>query len=297
MFKAPAIYFPSTVVFFDDDPLYAKLLIERLQIDGLKHFESPDFLLKQKGDDFLFIDSDIFRKAKTGDFEYVKAHLQALKKSKTLISVVISDLHMDTYSGTEIFSQLNSPYIGRILVSNFIDYQKNSEVAELRNDGLVDIVLDKTKNFVEELPKAIKAAKNKFFTLLSNTLYSDVCDGHALFDTEFAKFFIAKIDEIKPYEIRANSTFNKFTFTFKEKHPNLILHITDKQEIQSYLESSAAESAPSELLAHLFSGEYMLCYEDDVLPDGKLWPLLIRPAKQFDGKNTRFFYSISEAQQ
>lgn len=296
MFKAPALYFPSTVVFLDDDPLYAKLLIDRLQIPGLKHFESPDFLLRQKADDFLFIDGDIFKKAKTGDFDYVKSHLASIMKSQTLISVVVSDLHMDFCSGSDIFSQLNSPFIGRILVSNFIDYQKNNEIEVLRNNDQLDIVLDKTKNFVEELPKAIHAAKNKFFTKLSNVLYTDACSNHALFDTEFAKFFIAKIDEYKPEEIKANSNFSRFLFTFNDKCPDLVLHITDKREIQSYLESAAAESAPHELLTHLSSGDYILCHDDDVLPEGKLWPLLIRPAKQFVGKNNRYFYSIAEAQ-
>lgn len=293
MFKAPALYFPTTVVFLDDDPLYSKLLIDRLQIDGLKHFESPDFLLRQKKDDFLFIDGDIFKKLKTGDFAYVKENLLAIKRSRTLISVVVSDLHMDTCLGTEIFSELSSPFVGRILVSNFIDYQKNSEIDALRNNGQIDIILDKTKNFVEDLPKAIRAAKNKFFTSLSNALFSD-CSNHALFDTEFAKFFIGKIDEYKPEEILANDSFSRFNFSFSGKSPSLTMHVTDRREIQTHLESKAAQSAPAELLTHLSSGQYMLCHNDDKLPEGTKWPLFIRPAKKFNGKNNDYFYSIME---
>lgn len=296
MFKAPAIYFPSTVVFLDDDPLYARLLIDRLGINRLKHFESPDFLLRQKNDDFLFIDSDIFKKQKTNDLDYVKNNLAALQKSGTLISVIVSDLHMDTSLGTEILSSLSSSYVGRILVSNFIDYHKNADISEAINNGFVDIILDKTKNFVEELPKAILGAKNKFFTALSNALFSSACDGHPLADTEFARFFIGKIEEYKPLEIRSNSSFNRFTFVFDSEKPNLVIHVTEKREIQSYLESSAADGAPNELLSHLSTGAYMLCHEDDVLPDGRTWPLYVRPAKPLDGKNTKFFYNISEAQ-
>jgi hypothetical protein len=294
MFKAPAIFFPSTVVFLDDDPLYAKLLIERLKLNRLKHFESPDFLLRQKSDDFLFVDGDIFKKSKMSDFDYVKNNLSTIRKAGTLISVIVSDLHMGDCSGTDLFSQITSPYIGRILVSNFIDYQKGGDVAEARNNGFVDILLDKTKNFVEDLPKAILAAKIKFFTALSNTLFARACRGHALTDTEFAKFFVGKIEELKPEEIQVNSSFNRFTFSF-DGQPNLVIQVTEKNEILSYLESSAAESAPTELLAHLSTGKYMLCHEDDVLPDGKMWPLFIRPAKQFDGKYNRYFYNISEA--
>lgn len=296
MFKAPAIYFPSTAVFFDDDPLYARLLIDRLKITRLKHFESLDFLLKQKADDFLFVDGDIFKKIDVNDFEYVKNNLSSIKKSGTMISVIVSDLHMENCSGTELFSQIASPYVGRILVSNFIDYQKTSDIQEARNNGCVDMLLDKTKNFVDDLPKAIFAAKIKFFTALSNSLYANAYDGHALQDTEFAKFFIAKIDELKPEEIIASSTFNRFTFVLGEKQANLVINVTDKNEIQSYLESSAAESAPPELLKHLSSGQYILCHGDDFLPDGRKWPLYIRPARALDGKNNRYFYNISEAQ-
>lgn len=295
MFKAPAIYFSSTVVFIDDDPLYAKLLIDRLGIQRLKHVESPDFLLRQKHDDFLFVDSDIFKKEKDGEFAYIKHNIDALKKSGTLVSVLVSDLHMDTCLGTEIFAALSSPHVGRILVSNFIDYHKGSDVAEAINNRHVDIILDKTKNFVEELPKAILAAKNKFFTSLSNALFPHACDGHALADTEFARFFLGKIEELKPESIQSNSTFNRFTFSFSDERPDLVMHVTEKREIQSFLESSAADAAPKELLSHLSSGAYMLCYEDEVLPDGRQWPLFVRPAKQLEGKNHKFFYNISES--
>lgn len=294
MFKAPAIYFPSTVIFLDDDPLYARLLIDRLKIDRFKHFESVNFLLKQKNDDFLFIDSDIFKKAEKCDFDYLKNNLLSIKKTGTLISVIVSDLHMTNCLGTDLFSQISSPYIGRILVSNFIDYQKNNDIIEAKNNGFVDILLDKTKNFIDDLPKAILAAKIKFFTTLSNALFRHSAHNHPLADTEFAKFFIAKIEELKPEEIKTNSTFNRFTFIFTKEQPNLVIQITEKNEIQSYLDSSAAESAPSELLNHLSSGKYILCHDQDILPDGKLWPLFIRPAKSFDGRHAKFFYNISE---
>lgn len=293
MFKAPAIYFPTTTVFLDDDPLYAKLLLDRLQIKRLKHFESPEFLLKQKADDFLFVDGDIFKKANVNDVDYVKMNLDDIKRSGAMISVVISDLHMEHCSGTDLLTQISSPYVSRILVSNFIDYQKNSEIAEARNAGAIDILLDKTKNFVEELPKAIHAAKMKFFTALSNTLFANACNNHPLCDTEFAKFFMAKIEEYKPEEVTANDALNRFSFVLRTGQ-KLIIHVTERNEIQSYIESSAAETAPSELLSHLMTGKYMLCPEDDMLPDGKLWPLFIRPARAFDGKYSRYYYNISE---
>jgi len=289
MFKAPAIYFPSSVVFLDDDYLYAKMIVHRLGMPEIKHFESPEFLMDQKGNDFLYLDNP------AENFD-LKPSLSKLKASGTLISVIVSDLHMEIYSGLEIFSQIVSPHVGRILASNFIDHQGSKHVIDAQNSGHIDITLDKTKDFLTELPKAIRAAKNKFFTGLSNLLYSDATFGHPLSDTDFAKFYLSKIEEFKPKEIRPNSTFTRFAFIGEKNAPNMMLHITDEKEIQSNLTSPAAKTAPSGLKSHLSSGKYMLCHEEQngALPDGHLWPLFVRPAKEFQGKNKRFFYHISE---
>jgi hypothetical protein len=295
MFKAPAIYFPSTVVFLDDDQLYAKMIMKRMECKEIKHYESPEFLLKQEHDDFLFVNNDMFLKDNSN---YVVRNLEKLKISGNLISVVVSDLHMENISGTEIFSRLSSPFIGRILVSNFMDYQTNPDIIDSRNNGQVDISLDKTKDFVEKLTEAITAAKSKFFTALSNLLYPDAGSSHPLSDTEFARFYLSKIDELKPKEIIPNSSFTKFIFVGDNNEPNYILYVSTEKEILDILASSAAETASADIIPALASGKYMLCHNeaDDVLPEGKLWPLFLRPAKQFNGKNTKFFYHISEAQ-
>lgn len=301
MFKAPIIYFPSTTIFLDDDSLYSRMLIARLGMDNLKHFGSAEFLLKQKDQDFLFINSDLSKTAQLCDTKYVKQNLEIIRKSGNLISVLVSDLLMEPWSGLEILSQISSPHIGRILISNFIDFDKPSEVTreinQARNEGHIDIVLDKTQNLTEKLLKAITSARIKFFTSLSNALFSDLGAGHPFGNAEFAKFFISKIEELKPHEIIPNTTLNKFLFSFDSLRPNLVLHITEKNEIHSFLNSSGAENAPKEVLDSLAKGKYMLCHEEDsVLLDGSLWPLYVRPAKEFTGRNINVLYNFSEAQ-
>jgi len=203
---------------------------------------------------------------------------------------------MENILGTEIFSELSSRHIGRILVSSFMEPESNPDITEAQNNGDVDIILSKTENFAVELPKAILAAKNKFFTALSNLLYPNAPAGHPLSDSEFAKFYISKINELKPKEIRANSKFTRFTFVGADDQPSYVLNITSEKEIQETINSQAAETVPSDLIAHLASGKYMLCHNecDEVLPDGKLWPLFIRPAEEFRIRDTKFFYNISE---
>lgn len=296
MFKAPAIYFPSTVVLLDDDDLYAQILIKRLAINNLKYCESPDFLLKQKKDDFIFIDNDILKKNTTNEIEYIKQNLISLKKSAKLVSVLISDLHMKSMSGTDIFSEIASPHVGRILISNFIDFIEDNEIDDARNNDKIDIVLDKTNNFKVKLPAAIEAAKMKFFSSLSNELYAHAASCHPLCDKEFAKLFTLKISELKPTRITPNKALNKFVFEFANLKPNQVFHIAEPYEINSILTSSGAESAPPEVLKHLSTGKYILCHEDDeILLDGRLWPLHIRPAQEFRGQKLKLFYHFSES--
>jgi hypothetical protein len=297
MLKAPAIYFPSTVVFLDDDRMYAHMLIELFGISGLRHFESSEFLLKQKKNDLLFIDNDIFKSQEIDDLTYLKQNLSRIKNSGNLISAIVSDLHMESPNGAELFFNLCSSFVGRVLISNFMSYQKNNDIMYGVNNGHIDIILDKTKDIQKALPDAVEAARIKFFTNLSNSLFSDVSHSHPLSDHGFAKFFISKIKELKPVEIRPNEDLNRFTFICEPERPTMVFTVTEMREIQTYLNSSAAESAPKELLTQMKTGKYILCHEesDDVLPDGSVWPLFIRPAKQFNGVNNKFYYSISEA--
>src|SRR5690606_34613440 len=177
--------------------------------------------------------------------------------------------------GTDFFDALRSPYVGRILISNFVNYKATSDISYARNNGSIDIVLDKTNKINEELPKAIAAAKNKFFTAISNELFEDAEKDNPLADTDFARFFTDKINELKPSEIIPNETFTRFTFKFETDAPSISLHVTNKQEIAAILMTDVAESAPIEVRNHLSSGKYILCPDDpaEVLPDGRLWPL------------------------
>lgn len=295
MFKAPAIYFPTTVVVLDDDDIYGELLIKDLNIENARYFKSPDFLLKQKKDDFLFIDNCMFEKNKEGDKKYLINNLNKLIESKKLISVIVSDLQMEKILGTELFNELSSPYIGKILISNFLKYQKDKKILLAIKNCKLDTSLDKSPEMPVELAEAIFATKIKFFTLLSNTLFPGITDDHPLMDLEFAKFFAAKIIEMKPQKIIPNNTLNSFNFEL-DNGTSIVLRITDKDEINSYLSSLAAESAPKEVLKQMALGKFILCHDEDVLPDGQLWPLLIRPAKEFIGKNKNYYFSFSESQ-
>lgn len=296
MFKAPAIYFPTTVVLLDDDRLYAKMLINHLGVSGIKHFEYFDFLLDQKSNDFLFSDVDGLRNSHhLSEIDYIKSNLNTLKKTGSLISVVASDLHMEKTSGLDVLSAIASSYIGRILISNFLDYRGHNNMFEATHADTVDIYLDKTSNFNHAFVLAIKAAKNKFFTMLSNALFPTESKESPLSDNEFAKFFLAKINELNPQEIKTNASFNRFEFLTAGEE-NRVIHVTHHNEIQENLSSLAAETAPKELLPHLASGKYMLCHDDNesILPEGNTWPLFIRPAKPFHGTHVKYFYSIHE---
>ncbi|MGH7249491.1 MAG: hypothetical protein ACREGC_00800, partial [Minisyncoccia bacterium] len=138
MFKAPAIYFPTTIVFLDDDRLYARMLIDHLGIPNLKYFESAHFLLGQKNEDLIFAGNSAKQKGKLDDVTHLRENLEAIKITGDLVSVIVSDLHMAEYSGAAIFSELSSGFVGRILISNFMSYNKNKDIFEGLNAGHIN---------------------------------------------------------------------------------------------------------------------------------------------------------------
>jgi hypothetical protein len=295
MLKSPLIYFPTTTCFIDDDPLYPKTLGLRLNLNHWLPLESSELVWAQKDCDLLF-SNPAEHGCDFGLFEHFEKNLAVMQRSANLISVVVADLNMGERSGIDIFYGLTSPYIGRILASMFLDYPDNSAVRLALNQGAIHYALDKAKQFNEEFPKALARAKIEFFTKLSNSLYAQRLDNHPFLDTEFSKVFNSLILELNPKEIQSNPTFSRFTLLFGGDRPDKVFTVASREDMRSQLESLSAQSAPSSVLSGIERGTHILCPKgnDDTLPDGDTWPLLIRPAKSFTGRNTSYFYNFSE---
>lgn len=293
MLKSPVIYFPTTSVFVEDDPMFVNLLNKRMDIyPPLIPLNSPDRLLQQKERDLLFFHEE---DREIGTDNFLK-NITQISAKHNLISVIVSDLHMREKSGTDLFYEVLSPYVGRILVSFYLDYHNNPEIIQSLTDNAIHIALDKSKELHTVLPEAIAKEKIKFFTRLSNTLFGKILNKHPLTDTKFSHFFNSLILKYKPLEIHANNNFSVFTFLFdKNQNKKLKITVTDIKEIKSQLECHHAQLASASVITSLEKGERILCQNDeDILLNGDKWTLNLLPAQKFEGNQSTYFFNLTE---
>jgi len=296
MLKAPAFLFPTSAIIVDDDNLYAQLLIDRLTNCGpIKAYSNFDFLLKQKDKDYCFVEG-------SPDSTNYKNINSIIKKSIAnkdnllgdMISVMIFDLHMENMTGLELLYQIKSPFVYKILISNFIDSKFEEEIKHAQNAGIIDVVLDKGDRLKEELPKAIFAGQSKFFTLLSNQIFEKQETQNYLSDTIFSEHYLKMIDTFRPQFIWPEKDLAAFTFERQSPTHKKSIFITTTDEINTLLSGYNAGTALPKTVEQLKSGKFMLCHENPHNLDGCDWAYYLKPAKIVDGSTSNFLYQTIE---
>jgi hypothetical protein len=291
MLKVPAFFFPTETVLIDDDQLYAKLFLDSLDRNcKIDIIEDTNLLLGQKNEDFLFI-GDRPKNIVNSIENCVEKKSDAIGR---MISVVIADFHMGDISGLELFRKLKSPYIYRILISNFIDERFQSAVNDAQNAGIIDAQLRKGDSLKYELPKAIIKGQQKFFVKVGTELYRNSVPQNCLTDTTFAGHFLKLLDDFKPEYIWPEIDFSVFTLEKKSKAESKKMFITTPEEIQTLLEGVNSQSALPKTIAALKTGDFMVCHENPHSLEGEEWAFHLRPAKKIHGSDGNYLYHVIE---
>lgn len=291
MLKVPAFFFPTDTVLIDDDQLYAQLFVDSLDHKSrVKVIEDINVFLNQKNEDFLFIGDR--PKNIIGSIERcVEEKNDPLNR---MISVVIADFHMADITGLELFKSLKSPFIYRILISNFIDERFQSAVNDARNAGIIDAVLHKGDSLKNELPKTIIKGQQKFFAKVGSRLYRNSIPQNCLTDTSFAGHFLRILDEYNPEYIWPETDFSVFTLEKKSKSEKKKMFITTPEEIQTLLDGDNSQSALPKTIAALKTGDYMVCHENPHTLEGEEWAFHLRPTKKIQGTDATYLYHVLE---
>ena len=136
--KAPIAIFPTKSLMIDDDFLYARLFAKNmLRNHGTSiipnNHDSIKTILEHSDSDFLFYNND----GKISSINNIsKTPHEIAEQLQGTLSVVIADFLMPDINGLEFFARIKSPFIYKILISNFID-KYPSEINRAINDGLV----------------------------------------------------------------------------------------------------------------------------------------------------------------
>jgi hypothetical protein len=288
MFKAPAFMFPTKTVLMDDDHFFAELVAQSLSSKlVITPLFDTEVISQQKSSDLISVDQPSIDKPTLKQQIVAGIHAQQMPLDG-LVSVIITDEHMGSLRGSTLLSELKSPFVRKILISNFIMLRPVPEVNQLRNRGLIHAVLDKTNNLFDQLPDVVQKSKIDFFTLLSQELFS--LKMNPLADTEFAALFVKLINEFNPDFISPAYNLQMFTFSKQAGKTPLKLFVSTKEQIEGLLDSHRVESAPKSIQSMLKSYEFALAHHDPMTLDGYCWEKYLRPAKKIPGQLTEYIF-------
>ncbi len=293
MLKAPALFFPTYTVFIDDDLLYPRIITRDIpDCPPILSTSDFDFLLKQKDNDFLFL-NNAPNKSATDIFSAVVSDI----KSKTcslsdLISTIIIDFNMDGINGLEILNQIKSPFVYKVLISNYIGPEHEDRVKHAQNTGVVDEVIEKGKHLIETLPKTIYRGQTKFFTRLSSQIFNGRNNHQYLADSNVASRFLEIINRCEPHTMWPESDLASFTLVPKEAPPSRI-YFTTQSEIDALIACYDPHQIPSHTLKRLRHGDHIVCHKNPSTLDIEEWPYFLRPALKIDGAHETVLYQIT----
>jgi CheY-like chemotaxis protein len=292
--KAPTAIFPTECVLIDDDDLYAKLLAKNMWIQkgiNIHTIHDSNFLLNQCKNDFMFIEN---KKPQgicklTALFDGFE---EPNKRIDGMISVVVADFHMKDISGLELLKSIKSPYVYKVLISNFIDLEYSQEITDAINDGVVNAVLDKKRDLFTSLSQCITTGRKKFMSLLSNELAINKKQKEKLLDSEFSALIWKMVDQINPQYMWSNKDLNYFSMENSKEKTKKNLFITTPEEVLSIAESYQAETAPLFVIQQIKSHSFILANKDPFSLDGTEWVNYIKPAKKILGTSNEYIFSV-----
>jgi CheY-like chemotaxis protein len=293
--KTPVVVFPTKSLLIDDDGLYARLFAKNmLRKEGISInlIDTPEVILEQSDNDFLFFPN------------LNKTHTQIINRNEIsnnpsniqeqldgAISVLVVDYYMPKINGLEFFEKIKSPFVYKILISNFVDTDYSHEVTEALNNGIINAALDKKRNLNQTLKQSICKGQNKFFSLLSNEIIQpSQCT--RMSDPDFSAFIWDTIEKIKPENMFSNKHLSQFQFMHKDASFKQSLFITTPDEITILLEGYQAETVSAAIIEKLASHNFILACQDPFSIEGTEWANFLKPATKIKGSFNNYLVTM-----
>lgn len=286
----PAVFSQSATILIDDDGIYienvAKILPSSFRPVICKAEQSE--ILSDKpiiGVKFPFTNP------KTDLVEANKNDILSKIDSGFLpVSVVVVDHCMEPKNGLEICKNIKSPFIQKILISNFV---KNEQAIDALNSELIDFYICKMDNqFISKLTSAIKECRKRFFLKLSTTKFN-LLNENSLFSEPSIQSLISKISkDFKAPYYYSSKDLKQIVFSTGNKIDKVTLSIFDENEINEISESFHAETATPQMLSLLKSRTVIPLREDCSIPDGEHWANNLKPLNIIPGMK-EYYYAIT----
>jgi CheY-like chemotaxis protein len=310
----PAWYFPTTVIFIDDNTKFLKKLlfnIDRKKIvpkfinDSLK---ASQFLKTLPQEDLI---SRVLASIELKDHEELYTNIDKtlllLEENLTKIdrfnevSLIVVDYAMPGFNGLEICSQLRT--INNSIKILMLTGEASTHLAvKAFNEGLIDKFMRKDDpDFLSKLSREIETLQKAYFQEISkmvlNRLNMDPKDPIAtcLQDSAFVSLFedICQEKGIVEYHLfNSDGSFILFDFS---GNPTL-LAVKDEHMMEDAYEVAlnATEPFPPQLLSAMKNYQEILClYGDNLCDDPYSAKRFLHPATKLIGEKT-YYYSLIE---
>jgi|GEM_PF-2435926 CheY-like chemotaxis protein len=190
--ELPICYYPTQVVFVDDDKDYLDSLLLKFHHTNIMPFTSGDRALHYlQGKSAIATSQDDSRQV-SADFGAIKQDTLA-DKSNQSASVVIVDYHMPEMTGLAFLDKTRALHCKKILVTGDDDY---ALAVDAFNRGLIDGYIRKGEpGFVEKITKMLTQLQWDYFTTLHHPLIESLEEPRLMQDPDFSQIFKRHLKE------------------------------------------------------------------------------------------------------
>ncbi|GHT96802.1 hypothetical protein FACS1894122_15420 [Alphaproteobacteria bacterium] len=304
MIDVLSCFFPTTVVFVDDNALFLDSLKDCIDIKGItfESFTNPseviDYINEVSSGNRLDY-SDLIRDGEDSmsDWKSILLNINCLHREIynpyrfSRISVVVADYLMPGTNGTELFAKLHDKNIQRILLTGVAD---EKVAVDAFNDGKINRFVKKgTIDFEQEVKYGITKSIYQYFRVHTNNVikHLSMAGKNHLEDPIFADFFFSKCFLNGMIEYYMLDTFG--SYLLMDEHGKIsALNVLTENEMCRLIEIGIeSEEISSDVLNKLQSRKYMLVSHErtGLLPPVSKWAAYLREANCLDGYQTYYF--------
>jgi CheY-like chemotaxis protein len=258
----PVLYYPTQVVLVDDNPNFVEVLqqgiakagitstvfmnpMEALRSLSLLELESP-FLKALHFDELSHSDELAFSE------QTLLAAIHTLAenpKRHEAVTVVVADYDMPELPGDIFFSTFSHPYIKKIMLTGYADYEMAVKFFNERvfHQFLVKEVFTTT----EQLALHIGALQQRYFTEMCSPIVNTLFVDHPyVLQSDYAQWVQALLEH---YHIREHYTVAKNgSKCLRDHHGNVrYLAIATSEEMDGFVQTAELADAPESLLKPL----------------------------------------------
>lgn len=303
--KIPLYFYPTQVVFVDDNPEFLETLSLRFSKHfNIKSFDNTEAALKYINDnqrETNLVARDEKPKLQGDSDAWVKRVLthQNIKRFDELrvkeVSVLVVDYSMPLMNGIEFCEKIQNSAVKKILLTG---YATPNEAVRAFNNNTIHYYLKKNdENMLSELADAIQQLQHAYFNELSSSQKAEAIDSETPFfgDSQLAKYFEETCETMGVVEYYYLSNPSRFELRTQEG-ASFSCVIYTEEDIEEHAQILQEEAAPEELYKAVASRQFVPLFKT---ADGYYEPGLnnaesaIYPATQVKG-NVNYYCAVVE---